>query len=177
MNYTIVNIICNTKINQILDLNRISLECKNTEYEPEVYFALIYRIEKPKLSILVNKSGKIIFTGAKKTDDIEKARELFFENLRRIGYSPQKNIIHYQNIVSVMNLQKNLNLSKIKSERLDDSRLQYEPEIFPGIIFKNINPKFVGLIFSTGKIVLTGIKDEKDIPDRFSIIEQIIEDN
>lgn len=41
-----------------------------------------------------------------------------------------------------------------------DSRLvlQYEPELFPGLIYRMKQPKIVLLIFVSGKIVLTGAK-------------------
>jgi len=39
----------------------------------------------------------------------------------------------------------------------------YEPEVFPGLIYRMQNPKTVFLIFSTGKIVCTGTKNKADV--------------
>lgn len=176
MNYNIVNIICNTEINQQLDLNSINLECNNTEYVPEVYFALIYRLEKPKVSILVNKSGKIIFTGAKSVEDIEKARDILFDDLFRMGYNPKKNILNYQNLVILINTQRKINLNNLIFKHKNNMNFKYNHKTFPGVHYKSVNPKFTGVIFGSGKIILTGIKDVENIQIICSIMEQIIED-
>lgn len=42
--------------------------------------------------------------------------------------------------------------------------MQYEPELFPGLIYRMKQPKIVLLIFVSGKIVLTGAKVKEIIP-------------
>lgn len=39
----------------------------------------------------------------------------------------------------------------------------YEPELFPGLIYRIIQPKIVLLIFNSGKVVLTGRKSSETI--------------
>ena len=91
--YRIVNIVANTDIDEKLDLDKLKKSLYNCEYVPEVYFAMIFRVINPKLSILVNSSGKIIFTGGKSLEDIKIARDIFFLQLDRLNYQPKKNNI------------------------------------------------------------------------------------
>lgn len=157
--YKIVNIVASTNLNEKLDLNYLNLNLNNSEYEPEIYFALIYRLNNPKLSILVNKSGKIIITGAKSLKDIDIALNIFENELINIGYKPAKSKIKIQNIVVTANLGKTLNLEIVVSE-LENT--QYEPEQFPGVFYRFKEPKIVVLIFGSGKLVCTGAKSLHD---------------
>lgn len=47
---------------------------------------------------------------------------------------------------------------------------QYEPEIFPGLIYRIYSPKVVVLIFVSGKIVLTGAKTREQIQEAYNSI-------
>jgi len=167
--YKVSNIVASTEICDELDVQKISLLLDNCEYEPEVYSALIYRISKPKLSVLVNKSGKIIFTGGKSLEDIEIARDIFFKDLRKLGYNPIRNDIKIQNMIILIQLElKNQIRDIINKYNLN---IDYRPEIFPAGILKNKDPKFTALIFNSGKISLTGLKDLNHIDNCISILK------
>lgn len=154
----IVNIVASTSTNQKLNLDKIRNGCPCAEFNPAKYFALIFRVSYPKVSILVNKSGKLIFTGAKSIADIYLARNDFFLELKKMGYLPEDTDITIQNIVIRIDIMDNLPLERIY-ERRKNLNLEYEPEIFPGLIFKNKNPQFTSLIFRSGKIIIIGIKN------------------
>jgi len=55
-----------------IDLTKFSLAVglENVEYEPEQFPALVYRYQK--LTALIFSSGKVILTGAIKTDELRK---------------------------------------------------------------------------------------------------------
>jgi len=144
---------------------------KNSEYDPEFYQALKYKNRDPKVTILVHKAGKIIFCGAKTIEDIEKAKQNFFTDLERIGYKPQNNPIHVDNFVFLCNLNKEINLIKIAMSVHD---AQYEPEKFPGLFFRNQNPKFTATLFKSGKFSVTGLNEENQIPIAINIIENLV---
>ena len=110
MNCQIVNMVASTTTNEKLNLNTIQGSYSNVKYNPQIYFALIYKITDPKVSILVNWSGKLIITGAKSEKEIEIARNIFFNDMKKIGYCPQINDIIIQNIV--LNLGNNINKLK-----------------------------------------------------------------
>lgn len=51
---------------------------------------------------------------------------------------------------------------------------QYEPELFPGLIYRMVKPKIVLLIFVSGKIVLTGAKVREEIYQAFQAIYPVL---
>ncbi len=170
LNYVVSNIVASTEISDELDLQRICSLLDNCEYEPEIYFALIYKIAKPKISVLVNKSGKIIFTGAKSIADIELAREIFFKDLRILGYHPTERDIKIQNLIVLVHVDLSISIYDIVNKY--KTNIDYRPEIFPAGIFRNKDPKFTALIFNSGKISITGLKNFNSIPDCMSIIKK-----
>jgi transcription initiation factor TFIID TATA-box-binding protein len=171
--YRVVNIIANTAIGSQLNLSTIGKSLNNCEYEPEIYFALIYRLEKPKLSILVNKSGKIIFTGAKTLEDITAARDLFFIDLDILGYRPIKTDIIIQNIVFCVKINKSININNILDLN-KEKNIKYNPEKFPGLILKNENPKFTATIFKNGNMNIIGLKNFDEILPALELLNGIL---
>lgn len=156
--YQIVNIIANTEVGGELNLFWINSHLDNCEFEPEVYFALIYRLNQPKLTILVNKSGKIIFTGAKSLIDIQNARDVFFNDLFILGYNPKKRNITIQNIVVTTQLDYGIDMLQIIHSN-KNGNITYNPKFNHRILLKNDCPKFTVLIFKSGKLVLMGLID------------------
>jgi transcription initiation factor TFIID TATA-box-binding protein len=172
MEYKIVNIIASTNIGEILDLNKISRSLQNIEYEPEIYFALIFRINKPKLSILVNKSGIIIFAGAKSFEDINAAKKIFFNELHSIGYHPTDNKIIIQNLVILSRVRHRLDFHNVISLKKTSGLINNHNN--QKIVIKNFEPKFTAMVFKSGKILIVGLKDETMIDHCLQIIEDII---
>jgi len=172
LNYVVSNIVASTEISDELDLQKICSSRDNCEYEPEIYFALIYKIPKPKISILVNKSGKIIFTGAKSMGDIESARDIFFNDLKKLGYNPLKNVIKIQNLIVLVKLDERISIYDTIIKY--NTNIEYCPEKFPAGILRNKDPKFTALIFNSGKISITGLKDFDSIDKCVSIIKKVL---
>jgi len=160
LNYTIQNIVVKSSLNlgESIDLNKVSEELQNTEYNSERFPGLFIRINHPKCVIIVFKNGKLILTGLKSFDHVTLALNLLILKLNKILES-NINIksIHPEvvNIVITANFFKQINLDRA-ALKLENSI--YEPEVFPGLIFHSLTPvKSVFLIFSTGKVVFTGV--------------------
>jgi transcription initiation factor TFIID TATA-box-binding protein len=171
--HRIVNVVASTNIGTELKLHALKQVLKeNSEYEPDIYFALIYRLKEPKLSILVNSSGKIIFTGAKSVADIKRARDIFFKKLINLGYCPKKGKISIQNIVVSAKIEHVPHLEKI----LGTNRysIEHEPETFPGIILRYQNPKFTALVFKNGEVLIVGLKSFKYINLALKLVDKIM---
>lgn len=173
MDYKIGNIVANTDIGVELDLGHLKRAMKNCIFDPEIYYALIYKVKKPKLSILVNRSGKIIFTGAKSLTDIALARKLFFNDLISMGYHPKKKKIHTQNILITTQIKLLKPTQQILKTKLVKSA-KFDPEHFQGIILHNDNPKFAAIIFMTGTIIIVGINNFKIIRSILRLIEEVV---
>lgn len=159
MDYTVVNVVTTTKVDEELNLDTIQKSFDNCEYEPEVYFALIYRLKNPKASILVNKSGKLIITGSKSLEDSKTVLQIFCKDLIRLGYKPTIQEVKIQNIIATANFNKKINLESIA---LNLENTEYEPEQFPGLIYRLEDPKVVITLFRSGKLTCIGGKSLDD---------------
>lgn len=172
MKKTIVNIIASIDVGEKLNLITIAKSFKNCEYEPEIYFALIYRLENPKISLLINHSGKVIFNGSRRIEDIYDAKEKFFSELRKIDYNPIDNKIKIHNVVVLVNLEKKVTFNAINySIQPTFTILQKKGKI----IIKNTNPKFTAMVFPSGKCLIVGLKDETLIDPMLGLLKKWID--
>ncbi|MEA1992824.1 MAG: TATA-box-binding protein [Euryarchaeota archaeon] len=157
----IVNIVVSADIHTNVDLNHITRELKNTEFEPEQFPGLVYKLDSPDTSTLIFSTGKLICTGARTIKDAEIAIKKIVEDLKSIGYEMKKKPeLRLQNIVATDDLNITIDLEALIFEL---SNCEYEPEQFPGLVYRVQNPKVAILVFNTGKIVCAGAKSEEDV--------------
>lgn len=159
------NIVASTTFAKTLDLNLIAESITNTEYEPNRFPGLVYRIKHPKTATLLFTSGKGICTGAKNVEDIKEIIHKISDDLQRIGldvYEKKDLDFEIRNIVATATLNGELNLSQV-AMGLGLENIEYEPEQFPGLVYRIMEPKVVMLLFSSGKIVCTGGTTTTDV--------------
>ena len=157
------NIVASTTFAEKLDLVAIAQSLENTEYEPEQFPGLVYRLDDPKTATLLFTSGKANCTGAKNLEDVRKAVDIISEKLRKLGVKVYKNLeIVVQNIVATADLGGELNLNEV-AMGLGLENVEYEPEQFPGLVYRVKEPRVVMLLFSSGKIVCAGGKNTEDV--------------
>ena len=157
----IENTVATVILDQTLDLNLIESRVPNVTYQPDQFPGLILRLEKPKTTALIFKSGKMVVTGAKSTEQLIEAVKRIIKLLRKHGIRIiSKPRIQIQNIVASGDINAFINLERA-AYLLEDS--MYEPEQFPGLIHRMSDPKVVLLIFSSGKMVITGAKQESEV--------------
>jgi transcription initiation factor TFIID TATA-box-binding protein len=157
----IENIVATVSLDQTLDLRLIERSILTVEYNPEQFPGLVYRLDQPKVTALIFKSGKMVVTGAKSTKDLIEAVKKIVRNLKKHGipiYGRPK--VQIQNIVASANLNVCVDLERA-ALTLENS--MYEPEQFPGLIHRMDEPRVVLLIFSSGKMVITGAKREEEV--------------
>ncbi|WP_207588449.1 TATA-box-binding protein [Halomontanus rarus] len=172
----IENVVASTGIGQELDLQSVAMDLEGADYDPEQFPGLVYRTQNPKSAALIFRSGKIVCTGAKSTDDVHQSLEIVFDKLRelQIQVDDDPEVI-VQNIVSSADLGRNLNLNAI-AIGLGLENIEYEPEQFPGLVYRLEEPKVVALLFGSGKIVITGGKEPKNADDAVDAIVSRLED-
>ena len=154
----IVNIVASTTFAEKLDLNIIAESIDCTDYKPNQFPGLIFRLNNPKTATLLFTSGKANCTGSKSIEEIRRAIDLIANKLQKIGlhiFDKKDLHITVQNIVATANLGGELNLSEVALS-LGLQNIEYEPEQFPGLVYHIQEPKVVILLFSSGKIVCTG---------------------
>jgi transcription initiation factor TFIID TATA-box-binding protein len=159
----IVNIVVSTALEHDIPLEKMAATLSNTEYNPEQFPGLVIRIKDPKTSALIFSSGKIVCTGAKTIEKVEESIKQIIKYLEKINVKITiKPVIKIQNVVASGNIFRDLNLNELAMQ-LENT--EYEPEQFPGLVYKLIDARATFLLFSNGKIVCTGTRgaDEVDI--------------
>jgi transcription initiation factor TFIID TATA-box-binding protein len=157
------NIVASTTFAEKLDLDVIAQSLEDAEYEPEQFPGLVYRLDSPKTATLLFGSGKANCTGAKNIEDVRKTVSILTEKLERIGVKVYKNPeIVIQNIVATSDLGGELNLSEV-AIALGLENVEYEPEQFPGLVYRFKEPKVAMLLFGSGKIVCAGARKIEDV--------------
>jgi transcription initiation factor TFIID TATA-box-binding protein len=157
----IVNVVASAVIEEKLDLYKIQEKIPGTEYNPDQFPGLVFRLKTPKTATLLFSTGKMVCTGSKSEDMARKAVSLVVQKLRKEKIKIKKDaVVTVQNIVSSINLGGKIHLEKTARTL---PRSMYEPEQFPGVIHRMIDPKTVILIFASGKLVCVGAKLEKDV--------------
>ncbi len=157
------NIVASTSLADSLDLDAIVLILEGAEYEPEQFPGLIFRLKKPKTAMLIFRSGKANCTGGKNLDDVRTTIDTVIGILGRAGIEVYKKPeITVQNMVAVYDIEADLNLNAIAIS-LGLENVEYEPEQFPGLVYRIRDPKVVMLLFGSGKVVCTGARKIEDI--------------
>ncbi len=158
----IENVVASTAIGAKLDLNQVLRVFEGAEYNKERFPGVVYRTKSPKTAALIFGSGKIVCTGAKSIADVDIGLSNVFKKLREMGVQVlDKPEIKIQNIVASADLGRVLNLNAV-AIGLGLENVEYEPEQFPGLVYRMSSPKVVMLLFGSGKIVVTGGKKPED---------------
>jgi transcription initiation factor TFIID TATA-box-binding protein len=171
----IENVVASTSLGSELDLPLIAGVLDGAEYEPDRFPGLIYRMKEPKTAILLFHSGKVVCTGGKSMTQVE-------DSIRTVSQRIQKGHpkilahpkIEVQNIVATSNLGSEINLNSI-AIGLGLDRVEYEPEQFPGLVYRLDKPRVVVLLFGSGKLVCTGARRPSDIQLSVELIRKELE--
>jgi len=169
----IQNVVCTVNLGVQLDLKRIALKARNAEYNPRRFAAVIMRIRDPKTTALIFSSGKMVITGAKSEEAARTSCRKYTRIIQRLGYGYAKFLeFKIQNIVASCDIHFPVRLESLAHAH--NQFCSYEPELFPGLIYRMITPKVVLLVFVSGKLVLTGAKKRNDIYQAFNNIYAVL---
>ncbi len=157
----IENVVASATLNQRVDLNAVVKGYPGVEYRPEQFPGLVFRLKRPKTATLIFNSGKMVCTGAKSEKEARRAVMRVIKELKKSGIIIiSKPELKIQNIVASASLGGMIDLEK---STYSLGRTMYEPEQFPGLIYRMDEPKVVILLFASGKLVCTGAKREEDV--------------
>jgi transcription initiation factor TFIID TATA-box-binding protein len=158
----IENIVASAKVTDYLDLPALASQIKDAEYNKKRFPGVVIRMQQPKIAALVFGSGKVVLTGAKSIESLSQGLEILGNLLRGLNIDiPKKLTYKIQNIVTSADLGSGINLNKI-AVGFNLDRIEYEPEQFPGLVYRLENPKVVVLLFGSGKLIITGGKEPED---------------
>ena len=157
----VVNIVVSTSLKHEIPLEKMAATLSNTEYNPEQFPGLVIRIKDPKTSALIFSSGNVVCTGARSMDKVEESIKKIIKSLEKINIRIKiKPGIKIQNIVASGTVGMDLNLNNLAMKL---KNTEYEPEQFPGLVYKLVEAKATFLLFSNGKVVCTGTKSEENV--------------
>src|SRR3989339_2257253 len=161
--YKIQNIVATTSLEKPVPLTKLARTQPNTEYNPETFPGLVLRIKEPKSAVLVFSSGNLVCTGTKSVAQVREVIDAVIRQIAKIGVRiTQKPKITVQNIVASASIDLKLNLNLLA---LQLENTEYEPEQFPGLVYKLVDPTATFLLFSNGKLVCTGTKNKDQLED------------
>ncbi|MBC8391338.1 MAG: TATA-box-binding protein [Deltaproteobacteria bacterium] len=171
---SVENVVASVTLDQKIDLLDIMKVFRNVEYRPKQFPGLVFRIKRPKTATLIFASGKMVCTGAKSERMAVRAvhkvvRELEDKEIIKEG----KPKIVIQNIVASANLHGKIDL-ETAADIMDN--VMYEPEQFPGLIYRMQTPKVVILLFASGKLVCTGAKHEDMVKEAVGKVHVLLKD-
>ncbi|MAG48896.1 TATA-box-binding protein [Candidatus Woesearchaeota archaeon] len=179
----IQNVVVSANIFATLPLEKLAVVLDNSDYTPETFPGLIYKVEDENLSFkkasfLLFSSGRVICAGTKSIKDSKAAVQHVVEDLKDVGIEiTKKPQITVQNMVASGSVGGKLNLNEIV---FLFENTEYEPEQFPGLVYKlkgeDVLQNITFLLFGTGKIVIAGAKSEKEIKESVVFLrEQLID--
>ena len=177
---TIENIVSTANLCCEIKLREIALQAKNAEYNPKRFSAVIMKIKEPKTTALIFSSGRMVCLGAKNEEDSKKACKKFAKIIKSLGYPVVFKEFKIQNVVGSVDSGYNISLMKLYIHLIKrinckgNNFVAFEPEQFPGLIYRMIEPNIAILIFFSGKLVLTGGKQKEDIYQGFKKIYPLL---
>ncbi|XP_018418040.1 PREDICTED: TATA box-binding protein-like protein 2 [Nanorana parkeri] len=166
------NIVSTVNLACRLDLKKIALHARNAEYNPKRFAAVIMRIREPRTTALIFSSGKMVCTGAKSEEQSRLAARKYARVVQKLGFPAKFLDFKIQNMVGSCDVTFPIRLEGLVLTHQQFS--SYEPELFPGLIYRMVKPRIVLLIFVSGKVVLTGAKERSEIYEAFENIYPIL---
>ena len=70
---SVENVVASASVDQKVDLNDITKKFPDTEYHPDQFPGLVFRLESPRTATLIFRTGKMVCTGAKSEEMAVKA--------------------------------------------------------------------------------------------------------
>ncbi len=167
------NVVASATLGQDVDLNTILRVFPDTQYRPETFPGLIFRLKKPRATALIFRSGKMVCVGTRSERQCKRAVNNIVDELKNSGIIIlRKPSIEIQNIVATAALGGYIDLEKTTYAL---AKTIYDPEQFPGLIHHMDEPKVVVLIFANGKLVLTGAKKEEELYRATTKLQETLE--
>lgn len=169
----IENIVLSGSIAESIDLEFLSNNIPDCVLNTKRFPGAVYHMQNPKSAALIFASGRIVITGLSRPEDIPVALQNLLKELKRAKITCRDNPqVAVKNLVCSYNLGSPCNLNRIMTELMDSDTVEYEPEVFPGLVCRISDPKIVFLLFSSGKIIITGGTNMDDVRKGVEILKK-----
>jgi transcription initiation factor TFIID TATA-box-binding protein len=167
------NVVASVNLLCPLDLRHIAMRARNAEYNPQRFAAVIMRIRDPRTTALIFSSGKVVITGARSEEDARLAARKYAKIVRKLGYADVKLAdFELHNLVASADVRFPIRLEALAHAH--SNYAHYEPELFPGLVYRMLEPRLALLIFVSGKVVITGAKSRDDLNEAFQRLYPVL---
>jgi len=175
----IENVVATAALKHGIDLSAVVKAFPAVDYRPKRFPGLVFKLKRPRTTILIFGTGKMVCTGAQSERDAVKALRKIVKTLNEGGIIINGKLeIRIKNVVATASLGGNVDLLQLyESEKGMRGRISYEPEQFPGLVYRMNDPKVVILLFSSGKLVCVGARKEGDVHQAVDNFRQKLEKN
>ncbi|MEN6518831.1 MAG: TATA-box-binding protein [Methanospirillum sp.] len=156
----IQNVVATVRVATLLNLDELAERIAGARYDKKKFPGLVLHRSSPKVAALIYTPGKIVLTGMQHPDVLPSAFSSVLEILRAAGaelepFDPPRVV----NIVSSGTFGDGIALQRF-AIAMNLEQIEYEPEIFPGLVYRVTDPKGVVLVFGSGAFVVTGTRTE-----------------
>ncbi|KAK0620498.1 hypothetical protein B0T14DRAFT_537931 [Immersiella caudata] len=168
------NVVATVNLDCPLNLQTISQHARNVEYSKKKFHALIMRIRDPKTTTLVFATGKMVITGAKSERLARLAGRKHARMIQKVGFDTKFKDFKVQNFVASCSVGFYVRLEGLNAANPTFS--SYEPELFPGLVYKIASTRTTLLVFMNGKVVITGVKELDKLYESFARVYPMLLD-
>lgn len=154
------NVVVSAALGHHLDLDGIAASMDNARYNPRRFPCVVVKVAEPKSTVLAFRSGKVVCVGAPSGELAASSLRMVLSKMRTRGVEVRGDPIpKVQNVVATADLHYRIRID-VASRTLP--RTVYEPEMFPGVIHRMVDPRAVVLLFASGKVVCVGARSEEE---------------
>jgi transcription initiation factor TFIID TATA-box-binding protein len=171
----VVNIVGVGDLCREIDIEALSVDAPLpvSNYDPE-FNASFFQFEEDGEMIILYTSGKYILRGGDEFEKMYAVNGRFLELLEEMGVDVGAADLKMKNVVAVGNLEQDVDLNSLMIE-LGIETVEYEPEQFPGLVYRPEGTNCVLLIFGSGKVVITGGRTREEDKEAFAALAERIE--
>lgn len=171
--YEIVNVVLSVSYKDVeFDLEKIASNLEEARFDPEIYPGLTYRVSEPKATFLLFTTGNVNCMGAKTVEGAEKAVEKLTSKLQNLGFDVEEPEAVVRNMVASVDFHRGFDLEEIARNY---HYAEYNPEVFPALVFRWEDTNVVILLFVEGEGVCVGAKKKEEIEKAIEWISETIE--
>ncbi|MGA1821162.1 MAG: hypothetical protein ACMUIG_01390 [Thermoplasmatota archaeon] len=178
MNAEIENIVMRANLGCTLDLDRLSRGFEGSEFDPEKFPGMIYRMEDVRIAALLFTSGNMVITGARDLESAGKTFRKLVERISDMGFPVNRDAEPVvQDLVLLGDIGRKVELSELDITDSGPTET-YNPDEYPGLIISASDGRMSMILMPSGKVVITGGTDlEKMSRELDSLMESIKDDN
>nr|VZI07419.1 unnamed protein product [Spirometra erinaceieuropaei] len=169
---TVYNVVSSVDLGCQIELRKVVLYIRNAEYNPRRFPGCVVRLREPRVTCLIFGTGKMVCTGGRSEEQNNLGARKCARVLQKLGFPVLFINFRIQNVVAIVDLKFPIRLEGLLLA--NEQMAQYEPEIFPGLVYRIVNPKLVFIIFVNGKVVITGAKSVELIYEAFTKVYPVL---